>query len=34
MDFLLEGIKNFTWQQGVMIIVGFVLIFLAVKKEP
>ena len=33
MDFLLEGIKNFTWQRGVMIIVGFVLIFLAVKKE-
>lgn len=28
-----SGIANMTWQQGVMIIVSFVLIFLAIKKE-
>ena len=33
MDKLLEGLQNFTWQQGVMIIVGLVLIYLAIKKE-
>lgn len=32
-DKLLEGLQNFTWQQGVMIIVGLVLIYLAIKKE-
>ena len=26
MDFLLEGIKNITWQQAVMYVVGIILI--------
>lgn len=33
MDKLLEGLQSFTWQQGVMILVGLVLIYLAIKKE-
>ena len=33
MEALLEGFQNFTWQNGVMIIVGLVLIILAIKKE-
>ena len=36
MEFLLEGIKNITWQQAVMYAVGIILIILAIKKilEP
>ncbi len=33
MDFLLEGIRNITWQQCVMYVVGIILIFLAIKKQ-
>ena len=33
MDFLLEGIRAFTWQQAVMFAVGFTLIWLAIKKQ-
>ena len=33
MDFLLDGITSITWQQGVMYLVGILLIWLAVKKE-
>ena len=33
MDFLLEGIKNITWQQAVMYVVGIILIILAIKKN-
>jgi len=33
MDFLLEGIRSFTWQQAVMFAVGFTLIWLAIKKQ-
>lgn len=33
MEFLLDGIRAFTWQQAVMFAVGFVLIWLAVKKQ-
>lgn len=33
MDFLLNGLLAFKWQQVVMIIVGCILIFLAIKKE-
>ncbi len=33
MDFLLEGFAAVTWQQGVMYLVGILLIFLAVKKN-
>lgn len=33
MEFLLEGVKNVTWQQLIMYAVGLVLIWLAVKKE-
>lgn len=33
MDFLLEGIKSITIEQVVMYIVGFILIFLAIKKK-
>ncbi|MFY9177473.1 MAG: sodium ion-translocating decarboxylase subunit beta [Caldicoprobacterales bacterium] len=33
MDKLLEGLQSLTWQQGVMILVGLVLIYLAIKKE-
>lgn len=36
MDFLLNGLMAVTWQQGVMYVVGIVLIYLAIKKgfEP
>jgi len=36
MDFLLDGVRAVTWQQGVMYLVGLALIWLAVKKgyEP
>jgi len=33
MDILYENLLKFTWQQGVMILIGAVLIFLAIKKE-
>lgn len=33
MEFLLEGIKNITWQQAVMYAVGIILIILAIKKN-
>jgi len=33
MDFLLDGIRAFTWQQAVMFAVGLTLIWLAVKKQ-
>lgn len=33
MEFLVEGLKNVTWQQLVMYAVGLLLIYLAVKKE-
>lgn len=33
MEFLVEGLKNVTWQQCVMYAVGLALIYLAVKKE-
>ena len=33
MEILYENLLNFTWQQGVMILIGAVLIFLAIKKE-
>lgn len=35
MDFsiLYENLTRFTWQQGVMIVIGLVLIFLAIKKQ-
>lgn len=33
MEFLVEGLKNVTWQQLVMYAVGLILIWLAVKKE-
>lgn len=33
MDILYENLLNFTWQQGVMVLIGAVLIFLAIKKE-
>ncbi len=33
MEFLLEGIKAVTWQQGIMYVVGAVLIYLAIAKE-
>ena len=33
MEFLLEGLKAVTWQQVVMYLVGFGLIYLAIKKE-
>ena len=36
MDFLLDGVRSVTWQQGVMYLVGVALIWLAIKKgyEP
>lgn len=36
MDFLLDGVRSVTWQQGVMHLVGVALIYLAIKKgyEP
>ena len=33
MEFLVEGLRALTWQQVVMYLVGFVLIYLAIKKE-
>ncbi len=33
MDILYKNLLEFTWQQGVMILIGFLLIFLAIKKE-
>ncbi len=33
MDIIYENLLNFTWQQGVMLLIGAVLIFLAIKKE-
>ncbi len=33
MDFLLDGFRAVTWQQGVMYVVGIVLIYLAIKKQ-
>ena len=33
MDFLLEGFKAVTWQQGIMYLVGALLIYLAIAKE-
>ncbi len=33
MQIIYENLLNFTWQQGVMILIGAVLIFLAIKKE-
>ena len=33
MDFILDGIRQFTWQQGLMMVIGAVLIYLAIKKE-
>ncbi|MBQ4082512.1 MAG: sodium ion-translocating decarboxylase subunit beta, partial [Clostridia bacterium] len=33
MDILYQNLLEFTWQQGVMILIGFLLIFLAIKKE-
>lgn len=33
MEFLVEGLRAVTWQQVVMYLVGFVLIYLAIKKE-
>ena len=33
MEFLLDGIRAFTWQQAVMFAVGFTLIWLAIKKQ-
>ena len=32
MEFLVEGLRAVTWQQVVMYLVGFVLIYLAIKK--
>ena len=36
MEFLLDGFRAVTWQQGVMYLVGFALIYLAIQKgyEP
>ena len=33
MDFLFDGIRSVTWQQGVMYLVGFLLIYLAIAKD-
>ena len=33
MSLLYENLLQFTWQQGVMILVGLLLVFLAIKKE-
>lgn len=33
MSFLLDGILSFTWQQAVMFLVGFLLIYLAIEKD-
>ena len=33
MEFLLDGFQAVTWQQGVMYLVGFALIYLAIQKD-
>ncbi len=33
MSFLLDGILSITWQQIIMYVIGFILIYLAIKKE-
>ena len=33
MSFLLDGFRAVTWQQGVMYLVGFTLIYLAIQKD-
>ena len=33
MEFLLDGFRTVTWQQGVMYLVGFALIYLAIQKD-
>ena len=33
MSFLLDGFRAVTWQQGVMYLVGFALIYLAIQKD-
>ena len=33
MSIIYENLLEFTWQQGVMILIGALLIFLAIKKE-
>jgi len=33
MEELLKGLQSMTWQQGVMILIGLVLIYLAIRKE-
>ena len=33
MEFLLDGFRAVTWQQGVMYLVGFALIYLAIQKD-
>ena len=33
MEFLLDGFRAVTWQQGVMYLVGFTLIYLAIQKD-
>lgn len=33
MEIIYENLLNFTWQHGVMILIGAILIFLAIKKE-
>ena len=33
MEQLLEGLLSMTWKQGLMIVIGLVLIYLAIRKE-
>ena len=33
MEQLLEGLLSMTWKQGLMILIGLVLIYLAIRKE-
>jgi len=33
LDKLLQGIYGFTWQNAVMLLIGCILIYLAIKKE-
>ena len=33
MEFLLDGFRAVTWQQGVMYLVGFAFIYLAIQKD-
>ena len=33
MEFLLDGFRAVTWQQGVMYLVGFALIYLVIQKD-